>query len=130
MSGVIGLTTAGQAIDVILSRDNPFFKRKLIKFLMKFSLKSRKLQSCLTSYDDKQFILNLLKDHYYKRLDVELKDKLTPSLFTHVQSYINALTRVNFVPNTKTQQSLMRKRMIHAKAEAKAVADTKEITPS
>lgn len=128
MSGVIGLTTAGQAIDVILSRDNPSFKRKLIRFLMKFSLKSRKLQSCLTSYDDKQFILNLLKEHYYKRLDTELKDKLTQSLFTHVQSYINALTRVNFVPNTKTQQSLMRKRMTQTQTEA--VADTKEITSS
>ena len=130
MSGVIGLTTAGQAIDVILSRDNPSFKRKLIRFLMKFSLKSRKLQSCLTSYDDKQFILNLLKEHYYKRLDTELKDKLTQSLFTHVQSYINALTRVNFVPNTKTQQSLMRKRMTQTQAQAKAATDTKEITPS
>lgn len=82
---------------------------RLIKFITKFTIKSRALRRSIDGCADKQLILNLLKEHYYRRLDKELKPLITTSLYTNTQSYINALTRIDFVPNTKTQQSLMRR---------------------
>jgi len=107
--GVIGLTPAGQTIDAILAKENPPYRMRLIKFITKFTTKSRALRQSIDGCADKQLILNLLKEHYYRRLDKELKPLITTSLYTNTQSYINALTRIDFVPNTKTQQSLMRR---------------------
>lgn len=113
--GVIGLTPAGQTIDALLAKENPQYRLRLIKFITKFTAKCRALRSSIATCPDRQLILNLLKEHYFGRLDRELKPIITTSLYTNTQSYINALTRIDFVPNTKTQQSLLRK----AKAQAK-----------
>ena len=110
MSGIIGLTTAGQTIDNILTLEKPTYSRRLIKFITKFTLKCRTVRASLTMCADKQLIFNLLKEHYFKRLELELKDKITKTLYTNTQSYIHALTRVDFVPSTKTQKSLLIKK--------------------
>ena len=114
MAGAIGLTQAGQAIDVILTKDNPPYKARLNRFITKLTLKCKKIHNSIANFSDKQFLLELVKAHYYARLDKKFKDIISPTLYTNTQSYINALTRINFVPNTKTQKSLQRKALIDA----------------
>lgn len=114
MAGAIGLTQAGQAIDAILTKENPDYKSHLTRFITKLTLKCKKIHSSISNFSDKQFLLELVKVHYYSRLDKKFKDVISPTLYTNTQSYINALTRINFIPNTKTQKSLQRKALIDA----------------
>lgn len=109
MSGTIGLTQAGQFIDKTLAHDNPVYRKKLTKFILKFTIKCNNLRKKLNNYSDMEFVFNLMKQHYFQRLETEFKPILTANLYTHTQSYIHALTRIDFMPSTKTQLSLIRK---------------------
>jgi hypothetical protein len=123
MSGTIGLTQAGQFIDKTLAQENPVYRKKLTKFILKFTIKCNNLRKTLQNYSDTEFVLNLMKLHYFMRLEKEFKPILTPNLYTHTQSYIHALTRIDFMPSTRTQLSLIRK----AK-ESKVKESKREVT--
>jgi hypothetical protein len=117
MSGALGLTKAGQQIDTILTNENPKYSQKLQKFLNKFTMKVKNIRKTLQgNNDENQFLLNMVKQHYYARLATEFKNTISHTLYTNSQSYIHALTRTNFIPNTRTQQSLIRKQLSNTSA--------------
>lgn len=114
MSGAIGLTSAGKLLDTHLAIHQYAYTSYIYKFINKFTMKARSVHTTLENCHDitvKEFMLNLLEKHYMESMDTMLRNRIDSYSYTLTKNYIHALTRVGFVPTTKTQQNLMKKRM-------------------
>jgi hypothetical protein len=107
MAGNIGLTGAGQYLDRILTETNPSYKASLNIFITDFTKRLKRLRRMLDQNDnmsDKQLILTLLRNEYMMRLDKGFKENITDKfIYSLIQNYIHTLTKINFIPTTKTQ---------------------------
>jgi hypothetical protein len=112
MAGVIGLTTAGQHLDMYLTKYKPSYTAKLYKFITKFSIRVNKYHTILSNcgtYDDKAYIFSIIRKEYTERLNIEFKNEMDKYPYSLARNYINTLTKAGFVPSTKTQEALLRK---------------------
>ena len=115
MSGAIGLTTAGKLLDAHLATHKYTYTPYIYKFINKFTIKARNTHMTLVACNDrtmKEFILNLLEKHYMESMDTTLRNRIDNYSYTLAKNYVHALTRVGFVPTTKTQVSLMRSKSV------------------
>ena len=112
MAGEIGLTKAGQYLDDILTKNNPTYKSRLVKFILGFNTTLKRVRPIINqcnNMNDKHLILNLLKNEYMMRFDDEFKEIVDELTYILTRKYIRALTRPNFIPTTTTQLDLIRK---------------------
>ncbi len=112
MAGEIGLTTAGQVLDKILTETNPPYKVNLVKFIHNFTCRLKRIRPVIiqcNNMDDKCLVLNLLKHKYMMEFDKDFKGVVDEITYNLTHNYIHALTRVNFTPTTKTQLDLVYK---------------------
>ena len=115
MSGAIGLTTAGKLLDAHLATHKYTYTPYIYKFINKFTIKARNTHMTLVACNDrtmKEFILNILEKHYMESMDTTLRNRIDNYSYTLAKNYVHALTRVGFVPTTKTQVSLMRSKSV------------------
>jgi len=109
MSGLIGLTRSGQALDSYM--DKVKMDKKLRKKIVKFiTNKSRVLRQIHDNDElddgDKQTLLHDLRQSYKTELEQRFSDidEYPKSL---MRNYVVTLTKLDFTPSTKTQQNLM-----------------------
>lgn len=110
MAGNIGLTDAGQLLDRILTETNPSYKHDLIIFIHYFTERIKRLRLMLdqnNNMSDKDLILTLLRNEYMMRLDKNFKEIINDKyIYSLTKNYIHTLTKMNFIPSTKTQIAL------------------------
>ena len=114
MAGEIGLTNAGQYLDDILTKNNPPYKNRLVKFITNFTATLKRTRPAILQCDnmnDKHLILKLLKDNYTTQFDETFKEIVDKRVYTLTRNYIHALTRVDFIPTTKTQINLINRQL-------------------
>ncbi len=112
MSGVIGLTAAGQLLDKHLSANKFTYTSRIYKFVVKFTKKVNRIRKSLSAYvaaNDKEYILTLIRKEYIDTLDTELSVVIDGYSCTLIKNYIHALTHIDFIPSTRTQLSFMKK---------------------
>jgi len=107
MTGVIGLTANGQLLDRYLTeKPSP----RIVKLIHKITHKTSAVRKTTLQNENKQFILSLIRDHYLHRLNNEFKNiEMKP--YSLIQKYIYEITKHNFVPSTKTQKSIINKKI-------------------
>ena len=118
MSGVIGLTAAGQLLDKHLSANKFTYTARIYKFVVKFTKKVNRIRETLLALaykddnqnnNDKEYILTLIRKDYIHTLDNELSPVIDGTSCTLIKNYIHGLTHIKFVPSTRTQISIMNK---------------------
>lgn len=117
--GTLGLIAEGQALDAYLTTmENKSLARSITKFMHNFSMKVKSVHKFIP-HPHKDIILSALRSHYQLEFKVEFgfsKDTTSqgPDLekkpFTLGMGYIKRLTSPDFIPTTKTQIALIRKR--------------------
>ncbi len=110
MSGIIGLTAAGQQLDIYLTKHTPSYSRKLYKFIVKFTKIVKNYRSSLSNREDMQYILILIRNDYLNRLNTLFKNSIEEYPYSLAYNYIYTITKPDFIPTTKTQQSILRKK--------------------
>ncbi len=111
MSGTIGLTPAGQALDVYLTHTNTTYKNELYKFIKNFTTRMHHVRKLLlaSTQSDKEYLLSVIRKDYLEQLIVRFKNDMEHYPYTLAHNYITTLTKPTFIPTTKTQQSILRK---------------------
>lgn len=107
--GCIGLTQAGSYLDLHLTKTNPPYKHNIIKLTISLNKTIRISQRFLLEMpqNNGQYILNLIREDYLKKLN-NLKEKknIDELSFSLMRNYIYTLTKIDFIPSTKTQKRL------------------------
>ena len=116
--GTLGLIAEGQALDVYLTTmENKSLARSITKFMHNFSMKVKSVHKFIP-HPHKDIILSALRSHYQLEFKVEFGSDLEKKPFTLGMGYIKRLTSPEFIPTTKTQISLIRKRAVAAEPQA------------
>jgi hypothetical protein len=110
MSGTIGLTKAGVILDKILTEENPPYKVKVYRFIYTFTNRCHTIRKELTNDSVRSYVLEVVRQDHLQRINSLLKDIISYKVYTHLCNYVHTLTKENFIPNTRTQESLMRKK--------------------
>ena len=111
MSGLIGLTRSGQALDSYMDKVNmdDKLKKKIVKFITNKSRILRQIHDNSEMNDsDKQTLLHDLRLSYKKELEDRFRD-IDEYPLSLMRNYIVTLTKLDFTPSTKTQQNLIQK---------------------
>ena len=131
MSGTIGLTPAGQMLDFIMIDLDTKERRRITKFITHVSKVAKDLRSTTIDADSKNAVLNIVRDHYidlagdtFDYLDEICGAKMRNMIVSLIESYTCAVFKQSFVPDTRTQKALARKRMAAAAAAAAAPGTT------
>ncbi len=109
MAGVIGLTRAGQYLDLLLFENNPIYKSNIITFINRFTTVCNRIQCQLKQFDNKDDVMRILsyiRHDYNMRLRREFEGKIEDKYYSLLRNYINTLTKYDFSPMTKTQIAL------------------------
>jgi flagellar motor switch protein FliG len=105
MTGTIGLTRSGQLLDEHIDTFTKNQKRTIVKFISNFSIFIDHIWYSNLEYENKSQIFQIVRKNYKEQVNVRFEkfDEYTKSLLFN---YIHTLTRMDFEPSTKTQQSL------------------------
>jgi hypothetical protein len=104
MAGTIGLTATGQELDRYVTA---MTDRKAAHRIMRFTEKLTNRLHLIRSFDD-EFTLGLYRKYYKAQVEDRFGSlDLYPKAL--LLGYVHTLTNPQFVPTTRTQQSLMRK---------------------
>ncbi len=105
MSGIIGLTPAGQTLDRYLLEKKPTYTKRVICFISQVTSLTKEVHRSNMSKRYKQTILKMIRNEYSHKHQTEFQD-IDAFPFNLMRNYICTLTKVDFVPSTKTQASL------------------------
>ena len=113
MSGIIGLTETGKQIDLfVVDLADRRMARRVLRFITTFTREARKIHM---SISDSHMLLTVLQRHFLCEAAARFAG-LTPHQQKLIVTYVKELTRPDFRPTTKTQQSLRRKAALAAAA--------------
>lgn len=130
MSGTIGLTPAGQMLDFIMIDFDNKERRRIIKFIDRITRTAKELRGAAMEVGNKNIVLEIVRDHFinlagdtFDYLDDICGTKMRNMVISLIESYICAVFKQSFVPDTRTQKALARKRAAAQQPSAAAAAN-------
>jgi hypothetical protein len=109
-NGAIGLIPTGQVLDYYLTNmEDKALAKSIIKFMRNFSLKVKAVHKFIP-HPHKDIILSALRTHYQLEFRVSYGPDVEKKVFTLGMGYIKRLTSPEFLPSTKTQIAIMKKK--------------------
>lgn len=108
MAGAIGLTQAGQYLDLLLEEDNPPYKYKILGFITKLTSRCHRFRRQLKLFEyrsDAEMVFTYLRKEYLGMLKKNYRD-IDEQYYSLMRNYIITLTQLDFQPTSKTQIAL------------------------
>lgn len=118
MSGTIGLTPAGQMLDFIMTDLDANDRRLITKFIGRVTRIAKQLRDSLPDNNNKNTILTIVRNHYIDEINNTFEhigeiygSNMGDMVTSLITSYTTAIFKKTFVPDTRTQKALERKRI-------------------